>query len=77
MNVHSTHVICVLTGAWVIYTDRAMSGTLPTERDITGRRQDQLEAAVKKIGSNVKAVQADVSNAADLVPRITDPRNVA
>ena len=33
---------------------------------ITGRRQNQLEAAVKKIGSNVKAVQADVSNAADL-----------
>jgi NAD(P)-dependent dehydrogenase (short-subunit alcohol dehydrogenase family) len=33
---------------------------------ITGRRQAELEAAVKKIGSNVKAVQADVSNSADL-----------
>jgi NAD(P)-dependent dehydrogenase (short-subunit alcohol dehydrogenase family) len=33
---------------------------------ITGRRQAQLDAAVKKIGSNVKGVQADVSNPADL-----------
>src|ERR1700756_1587477 len=33
---------------------------------ITGRRQAQLDAAVEKIGSNVKAVQADVSKPADL-----------
>ena len=33
---------------------------------ITGRRQAELDAAVKKIGRNVKAVPADVSNAADL-----------
>jgi NAD(P)-dependent dehydrogenase (short-subunit alcohol dehydrogenase family) len=33
---------------------------------ITGRRQAQLDAAVKKIRSNVKGVQADVSKAADL-----------
>src|SRR6266478_2788584 len=33
---------------------------------ITGRRQAHLDAAVKKIGSNVKGVQADVSKAADL-----------
>ena len=33
---------------------------------ITGRRQAQLDAAVKKIGSNVKGVQADVSKPADL-----------
>src|SRR6201993_5395853 len=33
---------------------------------ITGRRQAQLDAAAKRIGSNVKGVQADVSKAADL-----------
>src|SRR6266481_4887598 len=33
---------------------------------ITGRRQAQLDTAVKKIGSNVKGVQADVSKPADL-----------
>jgi NAD(P)-dependent dehydrogenase (short-subunit alcohol dehydrogenase family) len=33
---------------------------------ITGRRQAELDAAAKKIGSNVQAVQADVSDATDL-----------
>ncbi len=33
---------------------------------ITGRRQSELDAAVKKIGRNVTAVQGDVSNLADL-----------
>src|SRR6516164_3064697 len=33
---------------------------------ITGRRQKELDAAVKKIGNNVTAVQGDVSNLADL-----------
>ncbi|WP_224366686.1 SDR family NAD(P)-dependent oxidoreductase [Hyalangium versicolor] len=33
---------------------------------ITGRRQAELDAAVKKIGKNVTAVQADVSKLADL-----------
>jgi len=33
---------------------------------ITGRRQAELDAAVKEIGSNVTAVQGDVSNLADL-----------
>ena len=33
---------------------------------ITGRTQSKLDAAVKEIGSNVTAVQGDVSNLADL-----------
>src|ERR1700682_978201 len=33
---------------------------------ITGRRQSELDAAVKEIGKNVTAVQGDVSNLADL-----------
>jgi len=33
---------------------------------ITGRRQDELDKAVKQIGRNVTAVQGDVSNLADL-----------
>ena len=33
---------------------------------ITGRRQKELDAAVKEIGSNVTAVQGDVANLADL-----------
>ena len=33
---------------------------------ITGRRQDELDIAVKQIGSNVMGVQGDVSNLADL-----------
>ena len=33
---------------------------------ITGRRQNELDAAVKLIGRNVTAVQGDVSNLADL-----------
>lgn len=33
---------------------------------ITGRRQNELDAAVKKIGKNVTAVQGDVSNLADI-----------
>src|ERR1700729_1169143 len=33
---------------------------------ITGRRQSELDAAVKQIGKNVTAVQGDVSNLADL-----------
>jgi NAD(P)-dependent dehydrogenase (short-subunit alcohol dehydrogenase family) len=33
---------------------------------ITGRRQKELDAAVREIGSNVTAVQGDVSNLADL-----------
>ena len=33
---------------------------------ITGRRQQQLDAAVKAIGKNVTGVQGDVSNLADL-----------
>src|ERR1700693_2588054 len=33
---------------------------------ITGRRQSELDAAVKQIGTNVTAVQGDVSNLADL-----------
>jgi NAD(P)-dependent dehydrogenase (short-subunit alcohol dehydrogenase family) len=33
---------------------------------ITGRRQSSLDEAVKEIGSNVTAVQGDVSNMADL-----------
>src|SRR6476659_6793283 len=33
---------------------------------ITGRRQTELDAAVKQIGKNVTGVQGDVSNLADL-----------
>jgi NAD(P)-dependent dehydrogenase (short-subunit alcohol dehydrogenase family) len=33
---------------------------------ITGRRQVELDAAVKEIGDNVSAVQGDVANLADL-----------
>jgi NAD(P)-dependent dehydrogenase (short-subunit alcohol dehydrogenase family) len=33
---------------------------------ITGRRQSELDAAVKQIGKNVTPVQGDVSNLADL-----------
>jgi NAD(P)-dependent dehydrogenase (short-subunit alcohol dehydrogenase family) len=33
---------------------------------ITGRRRAELEAAVRKIGRNVTAVQADISNPADV-----------
>jgi NAD(P)-dependent dehydrogenase (short-subunit alcohol dehydrogenase family) len=33
---------------------------------ITGRRQSELDAAVKQIGKNVTGVQGDVSNTADL-----------
>jgi NAD(P)-dependent dehydrogenase (short-subunit alcohol dehydrogenase family) len=33
---------------------------------VTGRRQSELDAAVKEIGSNVTAVQGDVSKLADL-----------
>src|SRR5467141_1114313 len=33
---------------------------------ITGRRQSELDAAVKQIGKSVTAVQGDVSNLADL-----------
>ena len=33
---------------------------------ITGRRQPELDAAVKTIGANVTAIQADASNLADL-----------
>ncbi|MGA2100955.1 MAG: SDR family oxidoreductase [Candidatus Sulfotelmatobacter sp.] len=33
---------------------------------ITGRRQSELDKAVKKIGSNITAVRADASNLADL-----------
>lgn len=33
---------------------------------ITGRRQGELDSAVKKIGKNISAVQGDVSNLADL-----------
>ena len=33
---------------------------------ITGRRQSELDAAVKQIGRNVSGVQGDVSNLADL-----------
>jgi len=33
---------------------------------ITGRRQEKLDEAVKKIGSNVSAVQGDVASLADL-----------
>ncbi|MEH2247861.1 SDR family oxidoreductase [Nostoc sp.] len=33
---------------------------------ITGRRQNELDAAIKEIGENVTAVQGDVSNLADL-----------
>jgi NAD(P)-dependent dehydrogenase (short-subunit alcohol dehydrogenase family) len=33
---------------------------------ITGRRQNELDAAVKQIGFNVTAVQGDVSKLADL-----------
>src|SRR6266699_2057414 len=33
---------------------------------MTGRRQSELDAAVKQIGKNVTAVQGDVSNLADL-----------
>ena len=33
---------------------------------ITGRRQNELDAAVKQVGKNVTAVQGDVSNLADL-----------
>ena len=33
---------------------------------ITGRRQSELDAAVKEIGKNVTGVQGDVSNLEDL-----------
>src|SRR4028118_948126 len=42
---------CVAEGAYVF---------------ITGRRQPELDAAVKEIGENVTGVQSDVSNLADL-----------
>ena len=35
---------------------------------ITGRRQEQLDAAVKEIGKNVTGVQGDAGNLADLPP---------
>jgi len=35
---------------------------------ITGRRQAELDAAVSQIGENVRGVQGDVSNLADLKP---------
>ena len=35
---------------------------------ITGRRQPELDAAAKEIGSNVTAIRNDVSNLADLGP---------
>ena len=33
---------------------------------ITGRRQRELDAAVKEIGSNVTGVQGDIANLADI-----------
>jgi NAD(P)-dependent dehydrogenase (short-subunit alcohol dehydrogenase family) len=33
---------------------------------ITGRRQDELDKAVERIGGRVTAVQGDISNLADL-----------
>ena len=33
---------------------------------ITGRRQNELDAAVSEIGKNVTGIQGDVSNLADL-----------
>ena len=33
---------------------------------ITGRRQTELDAAVKEIGENVMGIQSDASNLADL-----------
>ena len=33
---------------------------------ITGRRQNELDAAVKQIGKNATAIQSDVSNLDDL-----------
>ena len=33
---------------------------------ITGRRQKELDEAVKSIGSNVSGIQGDVANMADL-----------
>ena len=33
---------------------------------ITGRRQSEVDAAVKQIGKNITGVQGDVSNLADL-----------
>src|SRR5882672_3843118 len=33
---------------------------------ITGRRQAELDAAVQKIGNNIRGVQGDASNLADL-----------
>jgi NAD(P)-dependent dehydrogenase (short-subunit alcohol dehydrogenase family) len=33
---------------------------------ITGRRQPELDAAVASIGSNIKAIQGDVTKCADL-----------
>ena len=33
---------------------------------VTGRRQSELETAVKQIGKNVSGIQGDVSNLADL-----------
>ena len=33
---------------------------------ITGRRQNELDAAVSEIGKNVTCIQGDVSNLADL-----------
>ena len=33
---------------------------------ITGRRQPELDAAVKEIGSNVTAIRGDISNLTDL-----------
>jgi NAD(P)-dependent dehydrogenase (short-subunit alcohol dehydrogenase family) len=36
---------------------------------ITGRRKEELNAAVKEIGKNVTAVQGDVSNLAHLLPK--------
>src|SRR5258708_25182779 len=35
---------------------------------ITGRRQSELDAAVKQIGKSVTAVQGDISNLDDLDP---------
>src|SRR6202521_1142938 len=33
---------------------------------ITGRRQNELEEAVKKVGRNVTGIQGDIANLADL-----------
>ena len=33
---------------------------------ITGRRQEELEGAVRKVGRNVTGIQGDIANPADL-----------